>query len=50
MTLTELTKAIWTASSELTYEQAEKIARNVFDSGSTREMKQTRVMRAEEVR
>ena len=50
MTLAELTKAIWTASSELTYEQAEKIARNVLESGFTRDTKQTRVLRAEEVR
>ena len=50
MTLAELTKAIWTASSELTYEQAEDIAERLMDQGFTRDTKQTRVLRAEEVR
>jgi len=50
MNIEQLTRQIWTAQEDLTYEQARRIAEHVVKSQETRDTKQTRVLRAEEVR
>lgn len=50
MNVEQLTREIWYAQADLTYEQARKIAEKLAKTHFTRETKQTRVMRAEEVR
>lgn len=50
MDIERLTQEIWTAQGDLTFEQARKIAEKLAKVQFTRDTKQTRVVRAEEVR
>lgn len=50
MNVERLTREIWTAQADLTFEQARKIAERLAKVYDTRNTKQTRVIRAEEVR
>jgi len=48
--LESLTKTIWRSGVALTMADAEKIALAIMRKNETREQKQTRVLRAEEIR
>lgn len=50
MDVERLTREIWTAQADLTFEQARKIAEKLARVYAKRDTKQVRVIRAEEVR
>ena len=50
MTFEQLARTIWQSDVELTYEQAENLARHILLQEETRESRVTRVLRAEETR